>query len=148
MVPSCPWYAGATVTRLFVLVAALTMLTLPVSYRAGADVAHPHAIIQLWLDAAHGSTDHHRRLETDHSQHDTHPTVPAVLRTTVLPAPDVPTLSELVSHELPSVIAVSVVAGLVLVLFRLMPVWTETGALVGQSRRPEIPPPRPLLPSF
>jgi len=142
VVPSAPWYAGTTVTRLLVLLAALAMLTLPVSYRGGAEFPHSHASLQLWFDAAHGSTDHHRRFEDGHEEHAADALSPA--RATVLPAPDVPAISKLVSHELPSVIAVSAVFGLVLARFRLSPVWAEIGALVGLSRRPEIPPPRPL----
>jgi hypothetical protein len=46
-------------TRLLLAVAALSLWTLPVDYRAGAATPHPHAFLQLWIDAAHGSLEHH-----------------------------------------------------------------------------------------
>jgi hypothetical protein len=38
---------------------ALGFLTMPVEYRAGAAIAHPHALYQFWIEAAHGTMDHH-----------------------------------------------------------------------------------------
>jgi hypothetical protein len=39
--------------------ALLGLLLLPSSYRAGAESAHAHSLIQLWADAANGSIRHH-----------------------------------------------------------------------------------------
>jgi hypothetical protein len=39
--------------------ALLGLLLLPASYRAGAESAHAHSLIQLWADAANGTVRHH-----------------------------------------------------------------------------------------
>src|SRR5687768_1470509 len=39
----------------------LALLTTPVSYRAGTDVAHAHSFVHFLSDAASGAMDHHRR---------------------------------------------------------------------------------------
>jgi hypothetical protein len=39
--------------------ALLGLLLLPATYRAGAESAHAHSLIQLWADAANGSIRHH-----------------------------------------------------------------------------------------
>jgi hypothetical protein len=37
----------------------LGLLLLPADYRAGADAAHAHSLVQLWVDAADGTVQHH-----------------------------------------------------------------------------------------
>jgi hypothetical protein len=39
--------------------ALLGLLILPSNYRAGAESAHPHSLIQLWADATKGTVRHH-----------------------------------------------------------------------------------------
>ena len=39
--------------------AMLGLLLLPANYRAGAESAHAHSLIQLWADAANGTIRHH-----------------------------------------------------------------------------------------
>jgi hypothetical protein len=39
--------------------ALLGLLLLPATYRAGAETAHAHSLIQLWADAAKGTIHHH-----------------------------------------------------------------------------------------
>lgn len=39
--------------------ALLGLLLLPSDYRAGAETAHGHALMQLWIDAADGAVHHH-----------------------------------------------------------------------------------------
>lgn len=39
--------------------AMLGLLLLPSSYRAGAETAHAHSLVQLWIDATDGSIHHH-----------------------------------------------------------------------------------------
>jgi hypothetical protein len=39
--------------------ALLGLLLLPASYRAGAESAHAHSLIQLWADVANGTVRHH-----------------------------------------------------------------------------------------
>src|SRR5829696_2912325 len=45
--------------RLLWGMALLGLLLLPSSYRAGAESAHAHSLIQLWADAANGTIRHH-----------------------------------------------------------------------------------------
>lgn len=51
---------------LLALVGALSMLLMPVDYRGGAAVSHPHATIQLIADLAGGSLDHHADTSVQH----------------------------------------------------------------------------------
>ena len=39
--------------------ALLGLVLLPANYRAGAESAHAHSLIQLWVDAANGAIRHH-----------------------------------------------------------------------------------------
>lgn len=39
--------------------ALLGLLLLPTDYRAGAERAHAHSLVQLWVDAADGAIEHH-----------------------------------------------------------------------------------------
>src|SRR4051812_43315208 len=55
--------------RGLVLGAALSLLSMPVSYRGGAEAAHAHVFFQAWIDAAHGSFDHHRAEAGDAAPH-------------------------------------------------------------------------------
>jgi hypothetical protein len=41
--------------------ALLGLLLLPSDYRAGAETAHGHALMHLWIDAADGAVHHHHR---------------------------------------------------------------------------------------
>ena len=45
--------------RVFATVVAVSLLTMPVTYRGGAEAAHAHTILQLWEDARSGSFAHH-----------------------------------------------------------------------------------------
>ncbi|MBW3633645.1 MAG: hypothetical protein KY456_11535 [Chloroflexi bacterium] len=38
--------------------ALLGLLLLPSDYRAGAEIAHGHSLVQLWVDATDGTVDH------------------------------------------------------------------------------------------
>ena len=51
---------NATLRKVVLLLAAVSALTMPVSYTGGRSVAHPHAFVQLFFDAAHGTTNHHK----------------------------------------------------------------------------------------
>jgi hypothetical protein len=39
--------------------ALLGVILLPSYYRAGAEIAHAHSLVQLWIDAADGAVHHH-----------------------------------------------------------------------------------------
>lgn len=54
--------------RLMFLAAALGLLTMPVEYRGGAKDAHSHGILQFWVEAGHGSLDHHHRDGSPHHE--------------------------------------------------------------------------------
>jgi len=45
--------------RAMATVVALSLLSMPVTYRGGADAAHAHTIFQLWEDVRLGSFTHH-----------------------------------------------------------------------------------------
>jgi hypothetical protein len=52
--------------------ALLGLFLLPLDYRAGANTAHAHSLVQLWIDAADGAVHHHHGepmawFEPDHS---------------------------------------------------------------------------------
>ena len=44
--------------------ALLGVILLPSQYRAGADFAHAHSLVQLWIDAADGTVHHHHEGST------------------------------------------------------------------------------------
>jgi hypothetical protein len=50
--------------------ALLGLLILPSNYRAGAESAHAHSLIQLWADATNGTVRHHIDYGTAHSSPD------------------------------------------------------------------------------
>jgi hypothetical protein len=50
--------------------ALLGLLILPSNYRAGAESAHAHSLIQLWADATNGTVRHHIDHGTAHSSPD------------------------------------------------------------------------------
>jgi hypothetical protein len=39
--------------------ALLSLLLLPIDFRAGAEAPHGHSLIQLWVDVSDGRLDHH-----------------------------------------------------------------------------------------
>jgi hypothetical protein len=53
------------------LVAVAVLLT-PVTYRAGAEIGHPHALVQLVYEATRGVPDHHHP-SSDHLSDVNHP---------------------------------------------------------------------------
>ncbi len=69
-----PWSRGLNTRRLLPLVRVLNLiflLLLPMQMRAGADDPHPHALLQLILDARDGAVDHHAS-EDHEERHDDH----------------------------------------------------------------------------
>ena len=71
--------------------ALLGLLLLPANYRAGAESAHAHSLIQLWTDVSNGTVRHH----VDHDR--VHPS-PGVSSSWFDPSVDVagsPTLKSL-----------------------------------------------------
>lgn len=83
--------AQSRVNPALVLIALVGILSMPVDYRAGAAISHPHATLQLLLELTSGSLDHHANPVADrghdhgtrHHRHFTPAARPA-------PAPPVP----------------------------------------------------------
>lgn len=44
---------------LLIPIGVASIVTMPVDYRGGASLAHPHTTAQLLIDLSHGSLDHH-----------------------------------------------------------------------------------------
>ncbi len=132
--------------RLLFALLALGMLSMPVQYRGGADFAHPHAVFQLWFDAARGTTDHFhmnamsQAIAGTHTMHATVPERPAEVQTA---PPTGPTIAGLTSgvEQAAAIGAALAVAGFV--LFGHVALATRTTrVLTGQFLQPEAPPPR------
>ena len=136
-----------TLRRLVYAAAVLGALTLPVSYRGGADVAHPHAVFQLWADGADGSADHHhRREERAGASHEARDAERRPATTGAPSPPDVPRRTEVTpAHERPLIVPALALLGLVLLLTHVTPVWGVAVPLLGRRLRPDVPPPRLLV---
>ena len=63
------WHARSRSTGaprwLAIAIAAVALLLTPVEYRAGADYAHPHAMLQLIYEASQGVPLHHHAVNYD-----------------------------------------------------------------------------------
>lgn len=120
----------------------LALLTMPVSYRGGSDLAHPHSFVQFLVDAAAGSMNHHvdKSLvgNAGHAGAGTHE------RVSWSTAPSgVPVLDQLgPANERASALGIALVAVLLLwAAGRVSIVKSET-PLVGLAPRPTPPPPK------
>ncbi len=124
--------------RALLLLAAVIVLTMPVSYTGGRDVSHPHAFVQLFFDAARGSTNHHG---------------PSTTHGHVAPLPrefflvDVPDDAPIVtltagSSERVVLVSMSLAAGLLLLLAAPPRTDTIRSRVNGRNDGPETPPPR------
>jgi hypothetical protein len=60
-----PIACGRALPSLLWATALVGLLLLPVDYRAGAEHAHAHSLLQLWADAADGRVHHHARAGID-----------------------------------------------------------------------------------
>jgi hypothetical protein len=58
-------FLSPTWLRLLWSLAVLGLLMLPCDFRAGAEFAHPHSLLQLLIDAADGAIDHHHADDFD-----------------------------------------------------------------------------------
>lgn len=127
--------------RALLLLAAVSVLTMPVSYTGGRDVSHPHAFVQLFFDAARGSTNHHG------------PNMPSMKHGHVEPLPrefflvDVPDDTPVVtptggSSERVVLVSMSLLVGMMLLLAAHPRIDTFRPPMSGRDDGPEIPPPR------
>jgi hypothetical protein len=151
------------VGRLVCAVTALGLLTLPIQYRGGAEQPHAHAFVQIWLDAADGSFDHHRRAVADTQPNHAHDhgangaeqaggasaerrPEPARPRAALADAADAPQLSEITpALDRISIVLAVAALGLALVLMGIAPAWSAPVAWAGRRPSPETPPPRRAL---
>ena len=140
---------------LLVSLAAL-LLVMPVCYRAGTEVAHPHAVFQGWIDAADGSAGHHHHPETpaagrNHAEHSAARWATGqdgIAAGGPAAEADTPTLSALKAPLSPAMphLALAGVLLLLVISAAWRPLWTASASLLGAFPSPEAPPPRPLLP--
>jgi hypothetical protein len=125
-------------------VAAIGMLTMPVEYRAGAEVPHYHIFFQLWIDASHASFRHHEPAH-DHANGLVQPGASVANGyTSVSDDPDAPQLSTMTAPETRWAILIAL-GGLIITLVvgrkRLPPALPRS--LTGRLLGPDPPPPRP-----
>jgi hypothetical protein len=145
------------------LVAATSLLSMPVSYRGGAEASHPHIFFQFWIDAANDSFDHHHAgaheesAEDPHGGHEHHGHASHGDQG-VAPSPDrTPTVGVGDGHDGPSLTEQSVphIRKLTLVAASAAtaglpsgqtPATGAVGTPADRSVSPPTPPPRPTLP--
>lgn len=129
----------APLRKAVLLLAAVSVLTMPVSYTGGRSVAHPHAFVQLFFDAANGTTSHHTVSEPVHHH------TPPVRRVVFLV--DVPDETPIVTPpggamERVALIGSVLAAGYALVLAGLPRICSVLSRLTGVTVIPDSPPPR------
>lgn len=117
--------------------AAAVLFLMPVTYRGGADEAHPHAMLQLWFEALHGVPDHQHA----HLRHGRHRDTTASETTRV--APDIPRSQESALVAVSPVPMLPPLAGITVETRRHAgPVPNDPATPDDVLLRPEPPPPR------
>lgn len=124
-----PWAGIAAIA----VVCALALL--PVQMKAGANEAHPHALLQLLIDASDGVMDHHA--DGDRRHHSDAATCDAAQR-----GPDLPSFGDLLSFGGDLPIADAAVALLWLPASRGQAIWKVPGVLHALVPPVDPPPPR------
>lgn len=138
------------------IAAALILLTMPVNYRGGAELPHPHAFFQFWSSGDRDAFDHHgRRLSEPPSKQLKHAigfslvrstaSVPSLSANSIHPPPDTPLLSDMGwPAEHADALTVMLVASLLGAVWWVRKTRIETpwSIPVGHEPRPETPPPR------
>lgn len=117
----------------------LAVLLLPVQMRAGANDPHPHALLQLLLDASDGAIDHHAdepHVADAHSGHEGDHAAPRAHD------PDVPTFEEPASAASGGQMLATLVVLVIVPLPAYRQVWPAPSARAGRQLSPELPPPR------
>jgi len=111
---------------------------MPVSYTGGRSVAHPHAFVQLFFDAAHGTTNHHKMAGMAHH-------APPIRREVLLV--DVPDDTSIITVPGGAMERVGLIGSVILTAFSLLlagfpRVGTMAKRLLGIDVLPDTPPPR------
>ncbi len=133
--------AKPRVGRALLLLAAVSVFAMPVSYTGGRSVSHPHAFVQLFFDAARGSTNHHG----DATAHGHAGLIPREFFLVDVPD-DTPVVTPTGgSSERVALVSMALAAGLLLILTGLPTIDTTRPRLVGRMVGPDIPPPRLAL---
>ena len=130
--------------RVLDVVAVIVLLALPVQYRGGAAMPHPHALLQLWTPGGHGLVHHEPPAERLMSgSHDAAEATPRPRHLVGSPGPGAPTLSAMTSPgESAAVIGAIALSGPVLLLERSRCCGEVARRLAGITFRPTDPPPR------
>ena len=133
--------------RTVLILATISLLTMPVNYKGGAEETHPHGVFQLWEDLSHGSIDHHHAGHESGRRHDESATrsAPAVAETAQAD-PDLPRLMDGTgpAPERPVAIVFGAAEGF-LVVVRSPRLVTTPARPAGRSLKPALPPPRLAL---
>jgi hypothetical protein len=122
--------------------ALLGVILLPSQYRAGADIAHGHSLVQLWIDAADGAVHHHH--EGSPAQVDPHHSSPTSgsLFATGEERPDIGEHDDSTPTSSGVHLLLSVIPALAAVATRPRPAAGPDRCLTGQTPRVLLPPPR------
>ena len=134
-------------SRGLLLLAALCLMTMPQSYRGGAELSHPHAVFQFWLQGGHLSADHHRGggVDLDHDHRLTATELSAEVGASVRTnhGTDTPTISQMTtSAESGDAIGGVLGTWFVLLLAAAGGLFVVRGMGHGLTPLPERPPPR------
>jgi len=114
---------------------------MPVEYRVGAGSAHPHALVQLWTEAARGDMNHHPA--PAHRGHNSHAADAPPVVVADLSGPDVPELSPSNGPaEQIAAFAAAGALGVLLIVFRSRVMSSMVSIRRGRRLGPEPPPPR------
>ena len=124
------------------MVLAVALTTMPVSYPAGTDTAHPHAFVQFLVEAAAGAMDHHRQRTTDeHEALGAQPSEEASYAASALSGQ--PALEQITPvNERTSGIAISLALASFAIGGGSLLVAVRSDRLIGLVIRPPSPPPR------
>jgi hypothetical protein len=126
---------------LVLLVAALSLLAMPVTYSGGAEEPHAHVFFQVWIDAAYGSFDHHHA-DADAMPHHDGGRSAAPLAARAHTDSDGPTTSAPTAPEVRE-LALAPLAGAPPASRRVGPAPARPlPTLLGRTERPLLPPPR------
>jgi hypothetical protein len=131
--------------------AALSLLSMPVDYKGGAELAHAHGLFQFWFPGGHAEVDfqdhhHGHQVHRDTQQADARRAGERTGDRNVSSTPDRPTISEMgTPAEKTSAIALSLLLVVLAILaIGRSPSWSNKHRLNGLVPVPELPPPRNL----
>ena len=125
------------------IVSLVLLLLLPMQMRAGGDEPHPHALLQLMLDARDGAIDHHADVaheephEASESGQGWHEPVSGVRE------PDIPTFGGLSSASGSMALLLTIAAFCVIPMPERTWFWPAPLPWAGRFPALEPPPPRP-----